>query len=162
MCFSKLFSKRKSIDTDQRVKTIDAAQTSSPRITETIRDKSWDLCFLRDLFVIAFANDGPRFSPITNEIIDIFIEMNKIDPKKKEDALSIAPEEIEDIYPTEYEEKTTYIHRLLYLWKHSGNRSKNESLQYIKEVSKKMNISKEDFVMEYDIVNDSDLSMWDN
>lgn len=116
---------------------------------------------MRDLFVIAFANDGPKFSPITNEIIDIFIEINKIDPKKKEDVLYIAPEQIEDIYPTEYEEKTTYLHRLLYLWKRSGNRSKNESLQYIKEVSKKMNISDEDFVMEYDIVNDSDLSMWD-
>ena len=149
------------MDTEQTTTTVDAYQPSFRVITETIKDNDWDLCFLRDLCVIAFANDGPKFSPITNEIIDIFIEMNKIDPKKKKDALSIDPEQIEDIYPTEYEEKTTYIHRFLYLWEHSGNRNKKESLQYIKDVSKKMNISDEDFAMEYDIVRDSDLSMWD-
>lgn len=127
-------------------------------LKKRIRDK--DLCFLRDLYCIAFVNDGPFIQDKTKEIIAEMTE--SISEEKKSNFLSIDPERIADIYPEDYKDRERYLFSLFYLWKFSGNHNKDKSYDYIRNVSKKMGLSSSVFATTYDIIRDYDPRMFDD
>lgn len=118
--------------------------------------KDADMCLLRDLLVVAFTNDGPTLQPKTRSIIADMVSY--MDPNKYLKALSLNPDTIADVFPSDYKEKKNYLFKLFYVWKYSGNYSKRDSLKYIQKVSKKMKISDKDYNYTYDFIRNNDLS----
>lgn len=116
--------------------------------------KDAEMCLLRDIYVIAYNNDGPSLNNTTMQVI---AKITKgIDSNKKDHAQQISPELIEDLFPTDEKGKKEYLFNLLEEWKHSGDFNKRKTLMYIKDVAKKMGIPDNDYSHVYRIVMDFD------
>lgn len=112
-----------------------------------------DLCLFRDLYVIAFGNDGPKLSKSSIDIIsEAFNPPLNLNKEKSKIAMKANPDTIQDCYPIEKEKKDIFLKLMVLLWVRSGNHSRAATKQYIFNVAEKLGYSRIYVVDEFEVM----------
>lgn len=111
--------------------------------------KDTDLCLLRDLIIISVTEDGIS-RPAYEAIREIMLKEG-IASFKYEQALNCSPNRIKDIYPTDNEQRQTYLLYLIYVMM-KGNSNSLKKMAYIEIVAKKLGLSQIDIILNYKAV----------
>ena len=110
-----------------------------------------DMCMFRDLYTIAFGNDGSKLSKSSMDIIaESFKAPLNLDMMKGMVAMKADPDTIKDCYPIEKGKRDAFLKLMILLWVRSGNLSKATTKQYIYKVAKKLGYSDRDIHDEFE------------
>ena len=115
------------------------------------RLKDPELCRLRDLLAVVYAS-GEMTTKERTTILEIAAKHN-ISSSKFHQMLEIAPDSVQDIYPTSEEDRYQYLYELIYLMAVNRKHS-TRAIDYIRFVAAKMDYNPKD-VYEMTVIIDS-------
>lgn len=116
------------------------------------RIKDPELCRLRDLLAVVYAS-GEMTTKERTTILEIAAKHN-ISSSKFHQMLEIAPDSVQDIYPTSEEDRYQYLYELIYLMTVNRKHS-TRAIDYIRFIAAKMGYSPKDVYEMTEIIDSS-------